>query len=57
MLSLVGMAAVALYVYVAVAAGRMEHKAGSMLTVVIIKAATWPATIWHSIDKLYLTKS
>ena len=45
-----------LYVYIAIAAGRAEAKSGANAAVIFTKAATWPLTIWHTINKLYLTK-
>lgn len=55
-LSALGVAVVALYVYVGFAAGRAEAKAGSNLVKAAFKAATWPVTIWNTIDQLYLTR-
>ena len=54
--SLTFLASVAAYVYVGVAIVRMELKAKASITKAFVKAATWPVTIWDTINKLYLTK-
>ncbi len=51
--SLLGIATLSFYVYVSVAVGRMEWKAGADWDVILLKATTWPVTIWHTIKKLY----
>ena len=56
LLSPLGLAVVVLYVYVGFAAGRAEAKAGSNFVKAAFKAATWPVTIWHTIDQLYLKR-
>ena len=48
-------AGAALYLYVAVAAGRAESRAGSGLLLVVAKATAWPVTIWDTIEELYFT--
>ena len=44
--SLVGLAAVGLYVYVGVAVGKNAVKQGNSLRRAAFRAATWPASIW-----------
>jgi membrane associated rhomboid family serine protease len=46
-----------LYAYVFVAIMVAERKAGAGWWMAFTKAATWPATIWSTMKKLYLTKS
>lgn len=55
LISPLGFAVVALYVYVGFAAGRAEARSGASYLAAAAKAATWPVTIWHTIEKLYLT--
>lgn len=56
MLTIIGVLAVIGYLYVALAAGKAEYKSGSGAVTVAVKAATWPLTIWNTIDKLYFTR-
>ena len=55
-LSALGLAAIAGYVYVGFAAGRAEAKGGSGIMKAALKAATWPFTIWSTINQLYLKR-
>lgn len=54
LISPLGLAVVGLYLYVAIAIMRAELKADASLGMAFVKAATWPATIWNTIEKLYL---
>lgn len=54
--SLSTIALLVLYVYVGIAAFRMEMDASASVATALMKAATWPATIWSSIRKLYFTE-
>lgn len=53
--SILGLAVVGLYLYVAVAATRGELKTGASFWWAFTKGFTWPATIWNTVDKLYLS--
>jgi hypothetical protein len=56
LISPLGLAVLILYGYVGVAAFRGELKAGAAYTLAATKALSWPATIWSTIDKLYLAR-
>lgn len=51
--SLVGLATIACYGYVAVMFGRASHMAGHMWPRVIVDALTWPVMGWKAIKDLY----
>lgn len=55
MLSLLGLTLIGGYLYVAIAAARAEIRSGAKYTTAITKAVVWPATIWHTIEKLYFS--
>jgi len=51
-----GLAVIGLYLYVGVAIVKAELNASATIPVALVKAATWPLTIWSTIKKLYLTR-
>ena len=51
----VGLPAIVLYVYVALAIWRAEAALDSGFIKGLTKALFWPITIWHTISGLYLS--
>lgn len=51
-LSLIDLAMIGLYVYVAVAVGRASERAGRGWIGVMWDSITWPVMIWNVIEKL-----
>lgn len=51
--SVVGMAAIGGYLYVAIMFGRASRMAGNGWMRVVLDAATWPVMGWAAIEKLY----
>ena len=54
--NLTAVAVIVMYGYVAVAAVRAELRSDAGIMTALTKGVMWPVTIWHTIDKLYLTK-
>lgn len=55
--SLVGMAAVGGYLYVAAMFARVSHKAGTGMARTVLDALAWPVMGWQAIQDLYKTNS
>lgn len=53
LLSLLGVAALTVYVYVGGMAGRTEIRITGSLAKAAVAAATWPVVIWDKIKQLY----
>lgn len=51
--SLVGMAAIGSYLYVAAMFARVSHKAGTGMTRTVLDALAWPVMGWKAIQDLY----
>lgn len=53
--SVVGIAAVCGYLYVAAMFARASYKAGNSFLRVVLDGVTWPVMGWPAIEKLYKT--
>lgn len=52
LLTPIGLLALGFYLYGVAISAKAEAKADSDFFTVLIKAATWPVTIFHSLEKL-----